>query len=159
VLDGCAVETTCELLSLLWDVWGVRGKSCVQCKATPSEVNFPLCEYGISSRQLLFMRSLVVLGVNGRVVFCFVTYIMQVINQNWDILQVEPRICRNLSVYIPCSHLHLHFVFLLDWTSRQYSVLSWYFVTCKHQPLLFENTAHNLHNIQHSFLASICGIQ
>jgi len=67
--------------------------------------------------------------------------------------------CRNSSIYIPSSRLHLDSPFLSYWTHRQHPELSWHCVTCTKQPLSFQNTPDNLHNIVCSLWASFHYVQ
>jgi len=74
---------------------------------------------------------------------------MQDLNQNYLISQVEQRNCRNSSIYIPTSRLHLHSLFLPYWTHSQHPELSRHHVTHTKHSLSFEHTLDNLHNFVH----------
>jgi len=58
--------------------------------------------------------------------------------------------CRNSSIYIPSSRLHLHSLFLLYLTQRQHPQLSRHHMTCTKQRLPIQNIPNNLHNFVHS---------
>jgi len=67
---------------------------------------------------------------------------------------VEPRNSRNMTIYICCSCVQLHVLFLLYWPHCQHSELSQHQQTCTMQQLLFQNTPEILHHVVHSPRAS-----
>jgi len=70
------------------------------------------------------------------------------------ISQVEPRNCRNSSIYIPSSNLHLQSLFPRYQTCCQHSEQSLHHLMCRIQCLLFQNTRHKLRSFFHSLLAA-----
>ena len=95
----------------------------------------------------------------GWAVLCSFTNQRQDMNQNYDISQVEPRNCRNSSLYIPSSRLNFHSVFLWYYTYRQHPELSQHHLTCTKQRLSFENTPDNLQNVARPLSASFRYLQ
>jgi len=111
MLDGCTVGTNWKLLSFLRDAQGLSGKTDVWCKRNDRH-----CKLS-SPRVLNLVLRLVVHEVpGGSATWMLGRFVF--INQYNS--QVELRNCRNSSIYIPSSHLHLHSLFLPYYTLRQH---------------------------------------
>jgi len=143
MVDGCTVGATWELLSVLRDAWGLSSQSGMRCQRNT-------CRHKLSSPRVLNVVSrLLIHGVPsgcarwrlGRFVF---------IQQHKAGYESN---CRNSSIYIPSSCLHLHTLFLPYLTHRKHPQPSWYHATCTKQCLLVQSTPDNLNNFVGSLWA------
>jgi len=110
-MDGCTLGTTWELLSLLRDARGLRGKSDVWCKRNTRRHKLS------SPRVLNLVSRLVVHEVPGGSARWMLGRFVFVNHQN---SQVKRRTRQNPSIYIPSSRLHLLSLFLPYYTHRQH---------------------------------------
>jgi len=67
--------------------------------------------------------------------------------------------CRNSSIYIPSSRLHLHSLFFLYQTHRQHPELSRHHVTCTQHRFSFQNPPNITHNCVRSLWPSFRCVQ
>jgi len=102
VLDGCTVGTTWELLSLLWDAWGLSGKSGMRCQSKAQHCKLSsLCVLNLVSRLLIH-------EVPGG---CARWRLGRFVLINQQNPRYEPN-RRNSSIYIPSSRLNFDSLFL-----------------------------------------------
>jgi len=137
----------------------VSCKSAVWCNATPGIVYVTHHKYSILSWDLSLRRCLVVGHDEGLAILCLLTNQIQNMNQNYPILQGEPRNSRKSSVYIPSSRLHFVSLFLIYLTHCQHLELSQHHLTCTQCRLPFQYTPDNQHNFVHSLWDSFHYIQ
>jgi len=149
VLDGCTVGAAREQLSLVRGARGLTSESGMRCESNTH------CPKLLSPRvPNLVLRLLIHEVLDGCARWLLGHFVF--INQQKEGYESN---CRNWSIYIPSSCLHLHSVFFQYETHCQHPELSRHHMTYAKQRLSFRNTADTLHNCVRSLWASFCYVQ